>query len=121
MATTEMNYVEGGGTKCKVDTFSITGGQTKSIDVGFQPKQLSVYKINSSSDNYGITCIYDENVTTSAYWREWNFSGGNTLNLTRTALPSYNPLKSIDANGFTIELSSGTTALEGTYTYIAVG
>lgn len=122
MAKTEIILGEsGGGTKCNIDTFSVSDGEQKSIPVGFQPKQLCLYKITSSSSDYGITCVYDENITSSSYWRTWNLSGSNTLNLVRTPMPSYNPLMSIDDDGFTVKISQGATYLAGTYTYIAVG
>lgn len=122
MAKVELKFGElGGGTKCNIDTFSVSAGEQKSIPVGFQPKQLSLYKITSSSSDYGVVCVYDENITPSSYWRTWNFSSSGTLNLVRTSMPSSNPLMSIDANGFTVKISQGATDLVGTYTYIAVG
>ena len=105
MATTEMNYVEGGGTQVSgfyPDGWNKSGiayaSSSGKVTVGFEPSKLMVTLVVNSTL---IQCCYDKDISTSGkYYRQVSGQAGAEVNFVDST--SVTGLASIDADGFTI-------------------
>jgi hypothetical protein len=116
----ELRKKGGGGAQYMVVTgnVNVSLGSTVTVDLGFMPKKLTVWRVASSS--LGTMAYYDEDISSSTYTRMFVNGSGSNANSAR-ALPDTNTngLCEITDNGFKVSVI--TTGIAGVYNYTAIG
>ena len=127
MALIEMNFANGGGTPCKIDTFQVNSSSAVTVTVGFKAKQIAiVFQGNSgtatSAGNGSIRMIYDERISETYIHRGYkNPSGVVAVTSESMSTSDVVRLYDVDDNGFKFIVPSSSTANYGTYYYFAIG
>lgn len=109
----------GGGTQSKRGTFtSSLSAPVEVHDIGFKPKYLIVSK--NAYPNNDVNLLYDEDLNSSQQIMRYYDNGANGWLSESVPSTRRDCIKSIDANGFTFNVSS-SAPLQGTYYYYAIG
>lgn len=97
---------------------NVSLGSTVTVDLGFKPKKLTVWRVSSST--LGTMAYYDEDISSSTYTRMYVNGSGSNANSAR-GLPDTNTngLSEITDNGF--KVSATSTGIAGVYNYTAIG
>ena len=120
----------GGGTPCKIGTFTIsTTGEVTISDVGFKPKQIAIVFQGSGGTSTTVSngagrYIYDERISNS-YVHRGIKTGTGTMSADSVALTAGNVgITEVNDNGFKFAVPnnvSNPTYFYGTYYYMAIG